>query len=161
MTPVERSTLHAGCIGITALNLGVHHNPPLDEAYSTLAQARTRAAEIERTTGRRTAIFSKHYWGAGQPPHSPPDPATGKVDMRGYDYDRRRPGGFVNFDYGFYDQTTDSWWHANHSHPSDPAERLGNPMKVYQSKQHNLPPPPSGPDDHFDSQVYCVGIPRP
>jgi hypothetical protein len=46
--------------------------------------------------------------------------------MTGYRY-RAQPGK-VNFDYGFWDESTSSFWHANHKE-SGPVD----PMIVYQS----------------------------
>ena len=89
-------------------------------------------------------IFSKRFYSDGQP--YTPDPKTGKVDMSGYKY-KAKPG-LVNFDYGFYDESSNSWWHANHSEPG---------MKVYRStKQHY-----SRPLQDFDKQVFSVACGKP
>ncbi len=141
MTDAERKTLARGCIGITSLNLGKNGlpNPPLGESYATLDQAKARADEIEKATGRRPEIFSKRFYSGGK--DYTPDPKTGKVDMSGYDY-KAKPG-YVNFDYGFYDEANDAWWHANHCEPG---------MKVYRSTNAHY----SRPLLDFDKQVYCV-----
>ena len=60
----------------------------------------------------RPFIFSKRFWSMGR---SYPTDADGKVDMTNDDGDR--PPGEVNFDYGWYDEKSDSWWHANHCDP--------------------------------------------
>ena len=51
----------------------------------------------------------------------------GRVDMSGYKY-RAQPG-YVNFDYGWWDESSQSFWHANHADYGDPAD----PMIVMQS----------------------------
>ncbi len=86
-----------------------------------------------------------------------PDPTTGQVDMSG-DYNYPKPG-YVNFDYGLYDEQTGSWWHANHgdwrSFPSG-GDPVLDPMKVYQSTPEKFF---SGYPD-FDSSVICIGFAR-
>lgn len=147
MTPAEKGTLARGCIGITAVELGTSGNPPLDNCYATFDQAKKRSKEMERECARRgkaPMIFSKRFYSDGQA--YTPDPATGKVNMVGYRY-RAKPkpsgGTYVNFDYGFYDPTSDSWWHANHKEPG---------MKVYRSTREHY----SRPLADFDQQVYGV-----
>jgi hypothetical protein len=56
------------------------------------------------------------------------DPTTHKIDMSNYKF-RGRMGtrDWVNFDFGFWDQTTGCFWHANHKDKTD------DPMVVYQS----------------------------
>ena len=64
-----------------------------------------------------------------------PDKKTGEVDMTGYKYHgqskwdvdedgNRVESGYVNFDYGFWDEASQCFWHANHymdySKPEDP-----------------------------------------
>lgn len=119
-------------------------------------------------------VYSKHFWSGqvltrdvdGNPlPRSPiirdsaetsdverfaPDPATGQVDMSD-DYNFGKPG-YVNFDYGFYDDQTKNWWHANHYESGDPDD----PMKVFQSTSETFF---KGYTD-FDSSVICIGFVR-
>ena len=93
-------------------------------------------------------IFSKRFWSGGE--HYPVDPSSGKIDMSGYgrdDYYRFRGPGYANFDYGYYDAETNSWWHANHSEPG---------MKVYQSTLEHFSRAYLG----FDTQIFCVAIPE-
>jgi hypothetical protein len=153
MTDRERERLAAGCVGITRLNLGGAAS--LSECYDTFDQAKKRADELEKEFGKRPFIFSKRFWSMGAA--YPPDPATGKVDMSGYT--GAKPEGEVNFDYGWYDETTNTWWHANHCDPViagatcadayDSTQR----MKVYQSTLTHYS------DPHYfgaDVQVFCV-----
>lgn len=146
MTAAERKTLERGCIGITALNLGKNGlpNPPLTDCYATLDQAKARAAQLEKDTGHAAVVFSKRFYSDGD--SYTPDPYTGKVDMKGYAY-KAKPG-YVNFDYGIYEEETGSWWHANHKEPG---------MKVYRSTLQHY----SRPLMDFDKQVFCVAQPDP
>jgi hypothetical protein len=75
-----------------------------------------------------------------------PDPKTGEVDMSGYKY-REQPG-FVNFDYAFWDEASNSFWHANHMDYGDPSD----PMIVLQSTKEKFA---QGYRD-FDRVVYCI-----
>ncbi len=91
----------------------------------------------------------------------PVDEKTGKVDMTGYRYDNARPQDaedvtvgddgnldmdwHINFDYAFWDEDTQSFWHANHAQPG---------MKVYQSTRARFE---QGYRD-FDRTIYCVGF---
>ncbi|MEV6554357.1 hypothetical protein AB0M22_01460 [Nocardia sp. NPDC051756] len=76
-----------------------------------------------------------------------PDPMTGQVDMSG-DFLRGKPG-HTNFDYGFYDLRSDSWWHANHREFDN-----AQPMYVYQSSAERFF---TGRPD-FDRSVMCIGF---
>ena len=138
LTFAMQKTIKRGCIGITANNLGVA-NPPLDEIYTTFAKAKSiadsRNATMERYPTKPWVVFAIHFWSNQDPDDTAresPDPtaflpdASGQIDMTGYHY-RARPG-FVNFDYGFWDEVSASIWHANHKEYG-PAK----PMKVYQS----------------------------
>lgn len=147
ITDAEKRTLARGCIGITAVELGTTGNPPLDNCYGSLAQAKRRAKAMEgacAATGKKPMIFSKRFYSDGQ--SYVPDPRTGKVDMSKYRYKAKpKPNGgtYTNFDYGFYDEASDSWWHANHKEPG---------MKVYRSTLDQY----SRPLLDFDSQVFGV-----
>lgn len=147
MTDAERATLARGCIGITAVELGTSGNPNLNNCYSTLDQAKARAKEMQSDcakSGRTPMIFSKRFYSDGKP--YTPDPTTGRVDMSGYTYKakpKKEGGTYVNFDYGFYDEASNSWWHANHKEPG---------MKVKRSTLEYY----SQPLLDFDKQVFCV-----
>ena len=138
LTYAQEATIKKGCIGITANNLG-GGAPPLDEVYSTFAAAKAAMdahnSGLHRDDPKRYVMFGMHFWSnqdpdeakRATPDHSAflPD-LSGKVDMSAYRY-LRRPG-FTNFDYGFWDEASNSHWHANHYEKS-----AANPMKVYQS----------------------------
>ena len=86
------------------------------------------------------------------------DPKTHRIDMSGYKY-RRKPGG-VNFDYGFWDDTTNSFWHANHKDYG-----AANPMVVYQSTRNRFAKRYDLPDGtvrygyaEFDRVAYGVAV---
>ena len=139
LTFAQKDTIKAGCIGITANNLRGGGDPPLDEVYSTFAKAQAAAnahnSGIHRDDPKPWVIFGMHFWSNQDPDAAKrvtpdhtaflPD-AAGKVDMTGYKY-LRRPG-HTNFDYGFWDEGSNSHWHANH-YEMGPAD----PMKVLQS----------------------------
>jgi Putative peptidoglycan binding domain len=134
----EHKTIKRGCIGISAHNIG-SRNPPLDEVYTTFAKAisvaRSRNGSLDRYPSNPWVVFAVHFWSnqdEDETARESPDPAAflpdadEKIDMTGY-FGRARPG-FVNFDFGFWDEVSGSIWHANHyeAGPSDP-------MMVYQS----------------------------
>lgn len=148
MTASERATLARGCIGITALNLGSNGlpNPALSHCYATFKEAWDAKRKMNEFLqvhfpDRKALLFSKRFWSSGQT--FVRDPVTGRIDMSGYTY-APRPG-FVNFDYGLYDEKTGKWWHANHNEPG---------MKIYESNLKHY----SRPLIDFDKQVFCVGI---
>jgi hypothetical protein len=79
-----------------------------------------------------------------------PDKDTGKVDMTGYNYQAQpnmdtKDEWFVNFDYGFWDEDSHCFWHANHCEPG---------MKVYQSTREKFT---KGYMD-FDRIIFCAAI---
>jgi hypothetical protein len=167
MTKQEQQTLARGCIGITAVNLAAV-NPPLDNAYSTFDQAKKVVDEwnafIQAHKGETTAdgkligdyeavLFAKLFWSNQSPDEEArkkpdenaykPDPKTGKVDMSDYEY-RAQPG-YINFDYGFWDEGSQCFWHANHSQPG---------MIVYQSTKDKF----SAGYMDFDRIIFCAAI---
>ena len=72
--------------------------------------------------------------------------------MTGYEY-KAQPG-YVNFDYGWWDDASHSFWHANHMQYKDPVKRAKDPMKVYQStKEHFI----RGYKD-FDRCIFGVAL---
>ena len=129
-----------GCIGITANQL-TGGTPPTDLAYTTFAKAKQVAdaknTGLHRDEPKRWIVFGMHFWSNQDPDrekrklpdHSAflPD-ADGKVDMTGYK-SRARPGR-INFDYGYWDEATQSHWHANHT---DYDRLPDDPMLVFQS----------------------------
>lgn len=97
----------------------------------------------------------------------PVDEATGKVDMTGYMYQSRPKikknkegqdeysGGYVNFDYGFWDDSTSCFWHANHmQYPEGTDQHEKQPMIVLQSTRDKFI---KGYYD-FDRVIFCAGL---
>ncbi len=152
MTPEERKRLAAGCVGVTRTNLG--GSASTSDCYRTFEQAKKRADELELQVGVRPYIFSKRFWSMGKPF---PTDAGGKVDMSNDTGDS--PAGEVNFDYGWWDEKSDTWWHANHCDPLTGSASCkqaypgGERMKVYQSTLKHYSDP-----NYFgaDQQVFCV-----
>lgn len=171
LTNEEKLTLKRGCIGITALDISGGGNPPLDRCYSTFDTAKAKLDKEKQTfellksipligafyKNHHPILFAKLFWSNQKPnPKNPeywggskaepkafrPD-KNGKVDMTEYKY-LARPGS-VNFDYGFWDEASQSFWHANHSEPG---------MQVYQSTKEKFA---AGYRD-FDRIVYCIAI---
>ncbi|MFD0363443.1 hypothetical protein ACFQZZ_18505 [Nocardia sp. GCM10030253] len=104
-------------------------------------------------------IFSKHFWsgsrdGVPDPARFAPDPITGQVSMSGQFTTASR--GYINFDYGWYDPQSKSWWHANHMEYTNADKRASSPMKVYQSSPRTFF---TGYTD-FDSSVISIGFVR-
>jgi hypothetical protein len=166
LTPEEKSTIARGCIGITANNLQGGGNPPLNNAYASFDQAHTEMGkmnqklEMERANpstaaqaqGKHAVLFAKMFWSNQNPdqekrkkadPNAFKPGQDGKVDMSKYRY-HGQPG-YVNFDYAFWDETSYSFWHANHCQPG---------MKVYQSTKEKFA---KGYID-FDRVIYCVAV---
>jgi hypothetical protein len=172
----EKSTIERGCIGLTANNIAGGGNP-LDHAlkvYGTFDQGHAFMAQKNKElhdmrADPKTAssapegeyiLFAKMFWSnqaegdnsAADDAAFRPDPKTGEVDMTGYKY-KGQPN-YVNFDYGWWDDTTTSFWHANHMEYKDPDKRKANPMKVYQSTKEKFI---AGYID-FDRVVFGVAL---
>lgn len=178
MTSAERKTIDRGCIGITATNLRGGGNP-LDSAEAIYGDFDAAIKDMQERNAtadwwsnlpvvggmfsdHRYIVFAKLFWSnqdkstdrsKPDPNAYKPDPKTGKVDMTGYKY-LAQPGGYVNFDYGFWDEATQSFWHANHMEYSDPVKRAADPMKVLQSTKDKFA---AGYID-FDRVVYGVAL---
>lgn len=158
MSDDERKRLAAGCVGVTRTNLG--GSAATDQCYTGFAQAKKRADELQAQSGVRPFIFSKRFWSMGK--QFPAD-AGGKVDMANDTNDA--PAGEVNFDYGWYDEKNDSWWHANHCDPVTGSDRCRESyddptkpnyrMRVLQSTLGHYSDP-----NYFgaDKQVFCVAF---
>jgi hypothetical protein len=141
----EQLNVFRGCIGITATNLGIgsDKHPPLGEVYGRFDQARQVVAQRNKQAGPIDptkpisvwVLFAMLFW-SGRGRRAPdtkafrPDPVSGRVDMSGIGniYDDGRPG-FVNFDFGFWDELTHSFWHANHG----VYQGMETPEEIYQS----------------------------
>lgn len=159
LKPGEKDTIKRGCIGITANNIAGGGNPlqyaqatfgDFDHAHKfmegknkELHEMRADPQQAHLAPAGEYIVFAKLFWsnqkeGDNSKPDDKaflPDAKTGRVDMTGYKY-KAQPG-YVNFDYGFWDESTQSFWHANHMEYRDPAQAKKDPMKVYQStKDH-------------------------
>jgi hypothetical protein len=184
LTAAEKDTIDRGCIGVTANNLNGGGNPPLDLAFGTFDQAHKVMTEKNATLDwmagipiiggllagdARYVVFAKLFWSNQDPVEArrrrsdptafQPDPTTGKVDMTGYEY-REQPG-MVNFDYGFWDEASQSFWHANHMDYGNPRD----PMIVLQSTREKFAKVitlASGETRYqyrdFDRVIYCVAL---
>ena len=103
--------------------------------------------------GHSVVLFAKLFWSnqstdadarkTGDNAAYVADRDTGRVDMNGYKY-RAQPG-YINFDYGFWDDASQSVWHANHAEPG---------MKVYQSTREKFE---RGYVD-FDRLIWCWAV---
>ena len=153
MTDEEKKRLAAGCVGVTRTNLGGSTDET--DCYATFEQAQKRAADMQAASGVKPFIFSKRFWSMGK--SFPTAGGTGKVDMSNDTGDS--PPGEVNFDYGWYDEKTNTWWHANHCDPVTGSDRCresygpGERMQVHQSTLAHYSDP-----NYFgaDKQVFCV-----
>jgi hypothetical protein len=167
LTDANKDTISRGCIGITANNIAGGGNP-LQYAEATFAdfdkahlfmEGKNKELHEMRADPRQAGkapegeyiLFAKQFWSNQKDADNKnpddkafrPDPKTGRVDMSGYKY-RAQPG-FVNFDYGFWDEASTSFWHANHSQPG---------MRVFQStKEHFI----RGYTD-FDRCIFGVAL---
>lgn len=160
LKPHERATIERGCIGITANNIAGGGNPlqyseanfgDFDHAHQYMAmknkelhETRANPQTSHLAPEGEYVLFAKLFWsnqkeGDNSKPDDKaflPDPKTGRMDMSGYKY-KAQPG-YVNFDYGFWDEATQCFWHANHMEYKDPEKRNTNPMKVYQSTKERF-----------------------
>lgn len=142
LTDSEKKTIDRGCIGITANNLEGGGNPSLKEVYddfsTALAAVQKYNSSVWNTyvSSSKYVLFGMLFWSNQDPDREKRwdpdptafrgDPSTHRVDMSGF---KNRPQPTkVNYDYGFWDPSTASFWHANHNEagPDDP-------MIVYQS----------------------------
>ena len=150
----EADNVLRGCVGITALNLGLGPlaaptDLPSNKVYGTFAQARRIAAAKNEALGTITAgspiqgyvVYAMLFWsnrdpddkkrGKPDPSAFRPDPKTGEVDMSriGDIYALARPPAYTNFDFGFWDESTQTFWHANHG----TYDGMTTPEEIYQS----------------------------
>jgi hypothetical protein len=59
---------------------------------------------------------------------------------------------YVNFDYGFWDDASNCFWHANHMQYKDAARAAADPMIVLQSTREKFT---KGYMD-FDRIIFCI-----
>ena len=143
-----------GCVGITALNLGLGPlvaptDLPSNKVYGTFAQARAIAAAKNEALGtiapgspiQGYVVYAMLFWsnrdpadkkrGKPDPQAFRRDPKTGEVDMSkiGDIYALSRPPDYTNFDFGFWDESTQTFWHANHGTYTG----MRTPEEIYQS----------------------------
>ncbi|MFO0971984.1 MAG: RHS repeat-associated core domain-containing protein [Phycisphaerae bacterium] len=146
------TTLNRGCVGVTCINLGEKGMPDMSNCYAKLDHAIKRRLEMAKNCecrGKKSwngspstpRIFSIRFWSGGNE-FKPGN--GGQVDMSPWASGgfSARPG-FVNFDYGFFDQRRGQWIHANHCAPG---------MVVYSSPLGHF----CRPLQDFDKQVFCV-----
>jgi Domain of unknown function (DUF4157)/Microbial transglutaminase len=145
----------------------VDHNKLLDDA----------AKKPGSTVGpARYVLFASLFWSNQSDDYNErlkhddkaflPDPKTGEIDMTGYKYRAQsrikkdaKTGAetrtsYINFDYGFWDESSQCFWHANHKQHKDPAKAAADPMKVLQSTKEKFV---KGYFD-FDRIVFCVAL---
>jgi hypothetical protein len=150
----EADNVLRGCVGITALNLGLGPlvaptDLPSNKVYGTFAQARAIAAAKNDALGtiapgspiQGYVVYAMLFWsnrdpddkkrGKPDPKAFRPDPKTGEVDMSkiGDIYALSRPPDYTNFDFGFWDESTQTFWHANHGTYTG----MKTPEEIYQS----------------------------
>ncbi|HUQ01288.1 MAG TPA: DUF4157 domain-containing protein [Kofleriaceae bacterium] len=123
----------------------------------------------------RYVLFAKLFWSNQSPNYEDrfkpndkaylPDPETGEVDMTGYKYRAQsrikkdpktgldKKSSYINFDYGFWDESSNCFWHANHMQYEDPEEAAADPMIVLQSTKSKFT---KGYLD-FDRIIFCIG----
>ncbi len=149
----------------------VDHNKLLDDAAkapgSTIGPA-------------RYVLFAQRFWSNQSDDYDErfkpndkaflPDP-TGEIDMSSYKYrsksrikkDKKTgvsvEDSYINFDYGFWDEASNCFWHANHKQYEDPKLAAADPMKVLQSTRRKFEKRRANPrHSHFDRIVYAVAL---
>ena len=133
VTAKEKEIIKRGCVGITEMNLyGEKGGKPLDQypcgnsfekALKELNAWKTKIANFRRDPKLPEAqrenwqkieavIYGKWIW-------------SGNIEQA-------IPNA-VNYDYGFWDEASQAFWHANHGEPKDPKDQ--DRMRVYQSSR--------------------------
>jgi len=132
------------------------------------------AAAGQPVDGGRYVLFAKLFWSNQSEDYDDrfkpdedaflPDPKTGEVDMAGYEYRAQsrikkdpvtgedKKSSYINFDYGFWDDASNCFWHANHMQYKDPKRRAESPMIVLQSTRAKFT---KGYFD-FDRIIFCI-----
>jgi RHS repeat-associated protein len=147
MTDKQKVRLEDGCVGITSCIIGMPGTTftILNGGYNTLGQAQDakKKAELTNPTAK-FVIFSVRFYSA-DPVKFRPD-RSGKINMLGWDFNESRPGGGFNFDYGYLNEPTGMWWHANQ------ANIPKGSMIIKQGTLFDF----SRPDPNFNRQIFVV-----
>jgi hypothetical protein len=138
----------------------------MNQALDQMKKDPRTAGQVE---GKTAVVFAKMFWSNQSndwEARLKPDkdafkanPKTHEVDMTGYNYKaqskygvddegNRTKSSYINFDYGFWDDSSQCFWHANHMDYGDPED----PMVVLQSTKEKFA---AGYRD-FDRTIYCV-----
>ncbi|MBZ0238969.1 MAG: DUF4157 domain-containing protein [Deltaproteobacteria bacterium] len=142
----------------------------MQEKNKLLDDAATAGQPVDPT---RYILFAKLFWSNQSEDYEerfkPDDDAFkadehGVVDMTGYKYHAQsrmkkdpvtgedRRSSYINFDYGFWDDSSNCFWHANHMQYKDPKKRAESPMMVLQSTRAKFT---KGYLD-FDRIIFCI-----
>jgi RHS repeat-associated protein len=121
MTEAQKNILQTGCVGVVSLELGNNRNaitgfPATNPNYPSFAIAKKKAAEIENdikvnrskySYGPRVLIYAIQFYSINPKKFLPGK--NGEVDMSGWKK-LPNPAGGYNFNYGWYDNRTNTWW---------------------------------------------------
>lgn len=148
-----------------------HAQVAMREKNKVLDDAAAAGQPVDKA---RYVLFAKLFWSNQSEDYEErfkpdedafkPDPKTGEVDMTGYSYKaqsrmKKDPvtgaetrSSYINFDYGFWDDSSHCFWHANHMQYKDPKKRAESPMIVLQSTKSKFV---KGYLD-FDRIIFCI-----
>ncbi len=148
-----------------------HAQKAMNDKNKLLNDAAAAGGQVDPT---RYVLFAKLFWSNQSDDYDErfkpdedafkPDPKTGEVDMTGYEYKaqsriKKDPktgadikSSYINFDYGFWDESSNCFWHANHMQYKDPVKRAESPMMVLQSTRSKFV---KGYFD-FDRIIFCI-----
>jgi RHS repeat-associated protein len=123
MTDDQKEILATGCIGVVSLELGNNRDsktgmPFTNPNYPSFKIAKMKAAELEKDikanpikylSGSRVLIYAIQFY-TTDPKKFLPD-KNGEVNMKDWNPPKNgNPAGGYNFNYGWYDGRTNSWW---------------------------------------------------
>ncbi len=148
-----------------------HAQTAMREKNKLLDGAAAAGGAVDST---RYVLFAKLFWSNQSEDYEErfkpdeeafkTDPVTGEVDMTGYEYraqsrlkkdpvtGEEKKSSYINFDYGFWDDSSNCFWHANHMQYKDPKKRAESPMMVLQSTRAKFT---KGYFD-FDRIIFCI-----
>jgi hypothetical protein len=148
-----------------------HAQTAMREKNKVLDDAAAAGQPVDKA---RYVLFAKLFWSNQSEDYEErfkpdedafkADPKTGEVDMTGYEYraqsrktkdpvtGEERRSSYINFDYGFWDDSSNCFWHANHMQYKDPKKRAESPMIVLQSTKSKFV---KGYLD-FDRIIFCI-----